>query len=190
MRTLILKIGLLSCTVIPGIAQDKGKGELAVSFGILPTEHVAAEVFSIFFLALLGEQPDKKIDHGTFAFSYKYRVSKKVAVGACGAYNAFAFDDTVMDWPDTDPRAKTFTFAGEANLYYLKKTNLDLYGSLGAGMFVSWQRAYDGVSQKNYVSPTLHCTAFGMRVGKDVGGFLELGYGFKGMVNGGLSFRF
>lgn len=190
MKTFIYQIVLLAFTIFPSIAQDKGKNEIEVSFGILPTEHVAAELFSIFFLALLGDHPDKKLDGGAFAFAYKYHVSEKVAVGASSAYNAFAYDNTAIDWPDIDLRSKTFSLAGEANLYYLKKTNVNLYGALGVGFFASWQRRYDGISQASYVSPTLHFTPFGVRVGQNVGGFLELGYGFKGMVNGGLSVRF
>ena len=33
-------------------------------------------------------------------------------------------------------------------------------------------------------------TPFGMRIGRKLGGFLELGYGYKGIFNFGCSYRF
>jgi len=35
-----------------------------------------------------------------------------------------------------------------------------------------------------------HISPFGIRIGRQFAGYLEVGYGYKGIVNGGLAFRF
>lgn len=190
MKTFILQIVLMSCTLIPCIAQDKGKSELNIGFGIMPTEDVAAEIFTVFFLALSGRLPDKEVNDFAFSLSYKYHLSERFSLGASGAYNAAAHETRFFKWIDNGPRPRTLAIAAETNFFYLKRPRVNLYASMGAGFFGSWTNEYDGISETSYMSPTLHYSPIGVRVGKDVGGFVELGYGFKGLVNGGLSIRF
>ncbi|MCF0049362.1 hypothetical protein LXM25_04790 [Dyadobacter sp. LJ53] len=190
MRALILQIVLLGSTIIPCTAQDKGKSELTISFGIMPAEDVAAEFLTIFFLALAGRFPEGKLDDNAFALAYKYHVSERFSLGASGAYNASAQETRFFKWYDNEPRPKTLAIAAESNFFYLKRPKINLYSSMSAGFFGSWKNEYNGISNTSFISPTLHYSPVGIRVGRDTGGFVELGYGFKGLVSGGLSIRF
>ncbi|MCF2489871.1 hypothetical protein [Dyadobacter sp. CY347] len=190
MRTLILQIAFLSCTIIPCIAQDKGKSELAMSFGIMPTEDILSEFFMTALLTMAGRLPEKNFDDRAFALTYKYHLTERFALGASVAYNAAAHETRFLNWSDYDPRPKTVSFAVESNFFYLKRPKVNLYASMAGGFFASSKKAYDGISDETQILPTLHYSPIGVRVGKGVAGFVELGYGFKGMVNGGLSIRF
>jgi len=44
-------------------------------------------------------------------------------------------------------------------------------------------------STDNISLPNFHLTGVGLRVGKSFGGFAEFGFGYKGIVNMGLSYQ-
>jgi len=80
-----------------------------------------------------------------------------------------------------------------ASFHYLRGEVIGLYSSLAGGLAVNWDEA-------NYVDepstsdtralPAFQITPIGMRVGKSVGAFLELGFGYRGMAILGLSYDF
>lgn len=42
---------------------------------------------------------------------------------------------------------------------------------------------------ENFHQPAFHLTVIGLRFGDKVGGFLEMGSGYRGLISGGISFR-
>lgn len=47
-----------------------------------------------------------------------------------------------------------------------------------------------GIYPVEDIVTTTYIAPVGIRFGKDFGGFMEMGYGYKGMLNAGLSLRF
>jgi len=89
------------------------------------------------------------------------------------------------------------TFAVEPKFNYVAKPAFQLYGYLGLGAtiinFGSVKTFTNGDQPKaNSSIPhfNAHFTPIGMRFGKDIGGFLEFGYGYKGIFNAGVSYCF
>ncbi len=93
---------------------------------------------------------------------------------------------------------KSVTVAVELNYIYKIKKYLDVYTFIGTGpAFVT----LTNTSVSSVISPggkvtesrsdgfVFHYSPVGVRVGGRIGGFAELGYGYKGLLSGGLSVR-
>ena len=93
---------------------------------------------------------------------------------------------------------KAVTIAVELNYIYRIRKYVDIYTFIGAGP------AFKTAVTTNVASPisvdgqakttksedlVFHYTPLGVRVGGRIGGFAELGFGYKGLLSGGLSLR-
>lgn len=89
---------------------------------------------------------------------------------------------------------RAFTVAPELRLAYSRKPFVNFYALLGLGStFVVERVENDATNQKitmndNYF--TFQVTPFGVKVGKTLSGFAELGYGYKGIMRVGASYKF
>jgi len=99
----------------------------------------------------------------------------------------------------------TYTLSGEALFAYKKKDNFMFYGYLGFGAcYFNEVYTYnaDAVGSPHlpqlpsnpYKYSDVHWTAqvtpLGLRFGEEVAGFLEFGFGYKGLISGGISVMF
>jgi len=98
-------------------------------------------------------------------------------------------------------RKRNLTVAMEARYCYYEREKLRMYASAGLGFHAFMQATEFRVIQNGFTyaiesneqlggGPAYHINAFGARYGGKAGVFLEAGYGYKGMLNGGLSVRF
>ncbi len=89
---------------------------------------------------------------------------------------------------------RAFTVAPELRLAYGRKPLVNFYALLGLGSTFAFERVEnDATGQKitmndNYF--TFQVTPFGIRLGKKLSGFAELGYGYKGIMRLGASYKF
>ena len=129
-------------------------------------------------------------DFETGTISYgnpEYRINGTGYSGNAGRYNVAAY-----------------TVAVEGMLTYMRHESVMLYGCLGVGV-TSVQYKYTIFDNAPHGSPVqvssnpynaqlttvnLQLTGFGIRVGNKVAGFLEVGLGYKGLLNAGISARF
>ncbi|MCE7067429.1 outer membrane beta-barrel protein [Dyadobacter sp. CY326] len=126
---------------------------------------------------------------GVFA-SYKYFVSDRLAIGGTTGFNKNVSESVfwLRDFTTTDSRI--LTMAGEVSWFFFKKPGIKLYAMAGLG-FYSIQSSLDNFSTSTRTyGPTSQLTAFGVRFGNQLGVFTELGYGYKGIINTGLSIQF
>ena len=119
-----------------------------------------------------------------------------------GLGGIFAFDANSVEVYNENDRTQMrtinrryMTFAVEPIFNYVYKPSWQLYGYLGLGTtIVSFADAtFDNgtkvnVSRVPYIN--VHVTPIGVRFGKEFGGFAELGYGYKGILNAGFTYRF
>ena len=133
--------------------------------------------------------------------TYRYWFAEHFGLGG-----VFAFDyNSVKVYNGADPKDQSvqmrnvnryyMTFAAEPTFNYVYKPTWQLYGYLGLGAtIVTFSSAtfsdgtHANVSRVPYIN--LHLTPLGMRFGNEFGGFFEFGYGYKGIINAGLSYRF
>ncbi|MFI5195575.1 MAG: hypothetical protein ACHQD8_00660, partial [Chitinophagales bacterium] len=99
-----------------------------------------------------------------------------------------------------------FTIASEVSITYRNEDDLRIYTTVGIGAIfkqetdVYQQQAFYGGNYvpaaqgtqvpDNSTKLTGYYSPFGMRFGGNLGGFIELGIGYKGMLNGGISYMF
>ncbi len=84
------------------------------------------------------------------------------------------------------------TVMPKADIYYVNRELFSLYSGLAAG--VSHSFCHTNYSNRfdqsfNYFSVAYQLNALGIRVGKDIAGYVEFGFGYQGMVNLGISAR-
>ena len=92
--------------------------------------------------------------------------------------------------------ASFLSFVPEMTFCYLDTRNdlirVRLYGAVSYGVSVldDLNRKPGAADQSGLKPWGFQATPFGMRIGRQVAGFIEIGLGYKGLVHGGLAVRF
>jgi hypothetical protein len=172
-------------------AQTMSRNEVQIGAGIYANEHVAMDMLENFVRSLFGSEP-KTLEPKTMAnLSYYYRVKPKIAVGMGIGYNSAEYRGMHEKANKPGYRTKTAVMAFEMKLYYKEKDNVSLYGGAGFGNFYRQDQLISYPDQTySDTAITFQITPLGIRLGKRVGAFVELGYGYKGIANVGVSGRF
>ena len=175
------------------------KQEVYAGLGLLNDNQMIAMVSDVLVTVLtLGYAVEPGSYYALTPFlGYRYCFTKRFSLGGI-----FAFDfNSVKVYDSNNPEKKRevnryyLTFAVEPKFNYLSKPSLQLYGYFGLGAtIVNFSNAIfdDGteaeISRVPYINA--HFTPIGVRFGKEFGGFVELGYGYKGILNAGFSYQF
>lgn len=99
----------------------------------------------------------------------------------------FQYDNAI---PDQHSSANYLSFMGRLDVKYIKKGMVRLYSSIGAGVCSrSAERTDNGVESTNQsTGACLQITPLGIRVGQKIAVWGEVGFGFRGIICGGLAF--
>ena len=138
--------------------------------------------------------------YGDFHLSYKYRVSKRILVGAAIMYapmKTTVLNRTSLEGENKkkmgDLRYHIFTVAPEMNVLYIANPTFKMYGNFGVGFtfgMIHFKNVANETNHKWSKYFNYHIAPVCFRFGSNVGGFIELGWGYKGIVNGGVFFNF
>lgn len=173
----------------PVNAQDQGRAEINIGAGMMATENAFADAIILSLSALINDPEDVRVTGAAWSITYKYYVSEKIAVGGSSVYNPSP-DQWIPDFSKNDEwKRRSLTTAGEVTYFWTKHRAFQFYANAGAGFFVKRKTLYEMQSETNF-GYTFQVTPAGLRVGDQVGLFMELGYGYKGVFSGGLSMRF
>lgn len=125
---------------------------------------------------------------------YKYRVANRFGVGGLFAFdyatsNAVYADDKIGDFKKIH-----YTLAAEADFIYLNFEKFKMYALAGVGvtMYNLNFKAGDAIykdDSKSLFYPTFQLSPVGIKYGERFGGFLELGFGYRGILNVGMFYR-
>jgi hypothetical protein len=194
MKNFLLKITALLLISLSGSAQDMGKSQIEVSYGVFSNEELAYDLINkvIDVFASSDNQPFKKRSGSVFV-TYKYFTLERLAFGATTGYNKYERTDYFTNGNFVSHQNKTLTVSGEANFYYLKTGGISLYVMGGMGYFHTHSAITStgqGPIQGKLNGVAIQITPVGIRYGKSFGGFAELGLGYKGMVNFGVNVKF
>ena len=155
---------------IPRTHAQRGKSEIAVSYGY----------YSIY--SLVNGSPFSA-SSGVPTLTYRYYINKNVTLGMSVGYENISND------------ASFLTFAPEMTFCYLDTRHdlvrVRLYGALSYGISVLDDLSVTpGNTDRSGPKPyAFQATPLGIRLGRQVAGFLELGIGYRGIVHGGLEVR-
>lgn len=173
------------------IAQLPNRHEIQIGGGAYANEAVVTDVLENFVRSLFRVGP-KSIEPKTMGtLSYYYRIKPKVALGLGFGYNSSQYRGMHEKSNKPGYQTKTAVMAFEMKFFYQEKDNVSIYGAAGFGNFYR-QDQMTSYPDENYsdAAITFQATPLGIRLGKKVGAFVEIGYGYKGIVNLGLSGRF
>lgn len=174
-------------------AQDS-KHDISVSYGVLTNDQFL-DFYSDLFIDIftLGyETTDNTKELGGIFITYK-NIAHKFNWGITAGYDAILSSD-IKD-KDTlvgKGYSNRITIALEGDYRYINKDIFQMYSGLGLG-YTFRKDTYNpdiGPEQTNNINHfNFQLTAVGVRFGKSLGGFMELGFGYKGILNFGLSYQ-
>ncbi|MDR0798973.1 MAG: hypothetical protein LBN18_04345 [Dysgonamonadaceae bacterium] len=193
---LMLTLGLLiiHCSAQSTESAFTKQHEITGGVGLVSDAQVLSVLGDLFASALTAGYV---IEPGTYNvlspnLNYRYWLSDRFALGASYTFDyntvRVRHDNTpnvAANWKDHSRLFHTFAIEGVYN--YVSKPSWQFYGMLGAGVTIVH---ISDVPVETWVGPNFQLSPFGMRFGKDIGGFFELGYGYKGILNAGISYRF
>lgn len=129
---------------------------------------------------------DEKITDylGAFSFGYRHEFKKRWGIGGTIVIERF---DLSTDTSPND-RMNAFYIMPDGRYYYLSNKRFKLYSGINAGIAVIDEKE----DNNSTLSATFafHVNLIGVRVGRKLGAFCDLGVGYRGTVNLGASFRF
>ena len=161
---------IMTCFASRSFAQ-RGKSEISVGYGY----------YSIY--SLYNGSPFSA-SSGVPVITYRYYINKNVTLGMGIGY------ENISTW------GSFLTFAPEMTFCYLDTRDdlirVRLYGALsyGISVFDDLTRTAGEADRSGPWASGFQATPLGVRLGRQVAGFIELGVGYKGIVHGGLSVRF
>ena len=131
---------------------------------------------------------------GPVFLGYRRYLTKNLALSVAASYSEFTNEYKASDNPKILFTAKNSFVTGMAflDLYYVNSESFQMYSGGGVG-FVNVSQTITDTSSTSSGQKSIaafQVTAAGFRFGKDFGGFLELGYGFHGILNAGVSYKF
>lgn len=136
-------------------------------------------------------------------FAYRYNLSQKWNIGLSAQFrsygqriieNVVSNDGKVISENIGERVVNSTNVSIESQYFYFRKPALAMYSGVGLGFdFKNRQLTYNEQAadpNPDYYdisnSPNFHITAIGIQAGKRIGGFAEVGFGYKGIVQLGI----
>lgn len=157
------------------------------------------EGFSSGFAASITGYSKKSFNEknsGMWGLGYKYHFNNRLNVGVDIGLLTASKDTELSKTNDTytvHRKTNFFLVMPTIQYSYLNKEIIQLYGNLGTGLlsYSVKENKDDGTNYSdNYTSFAFQLNPIGIRVGKQFAGYAELGFGFKGIINVGASYKF
>ncbi|MFP4488176.1 MAG: hypothetical protein ACLFN1_02630 [Bacteroidales bacterium] len=168
--------------------------EFTVGVGFVTTDQVLGVFIDIFrALGTLGNVYSDNVNYtGALYLNYKYFFTPRFAAGL-SVLTDKARGDLVNDDDQVlgSFNRRALTLAPEVSLSYVNRKSFRMYGMIGAGYTFGREKSTNDLGEDNYTSSYNHInfqlSPLGLRLGKQIGAFAEIGFGYKGILNIGIS---
>ena len=202
--SLLLMVSLLSTGLFAqkAPAVSYGNNELDLSYGLFTTPQfvdIFVDIFSAVF-SFGTYQQDNVHYTGGIILTYKHAFNDRWLLGFSTAYDGRSAD---LLNKDRDSKKGSYvssyiTPVVSFDYRYLMKEKVQLYSGIGLGAtflnehnkVINPDTNEEETSDNNQVFFDFQVNLIGVRVGKKLAGFAELGFGYKGIINGGISYQF
>lgn len=186
------KLFLITAIILSSNLIFAQQNTVSLGYGAASTEQIGATfamVFSSLFVNVFGEDVDweKESGFGPVALSYHRTLESfdRFSWGGSAVFESAKFVD--KNSTNSKMSYSAITIAPEGKIKYLDPAKpFNMYGLLGAGVTIL------NVSTSDKAVPHFNAqiTPLGFEYGNNFKGFLELGVGYKGIIHGGISYRF
>lgn len=193
MKKIVVLI-IIAALAFPADAQFE-KHEISASYGLVTVDQVA-DIFAQVLISLFTLGNLEMDDHqysGAWFLSYKYGVTYRMDLGVTAGLDRVKGNLWWDDELEGTFRQSHYTMAAEMTYRWIKKDLVNMYSGIGIGYTFtnSYADLLNGESEDiNSGHVTGQLNLIGLRVGKKFGVFTEFGFGYKGIINLGASYKF
>ncbi len=174
-------------------AQEEKTNTVSLSYGVASTDDFV-DLFGNIFTSIVGLTTNSGVSSGAISLNYSRNVNKMLQLGGTFAYQQSTADAYIFGSYVGKDNRYYLTIALEGRIVYLTKPIFKLYSGAGVGYTIAKGEIQRSDKQPNTTEDFSHfnfqVTGVGFRVGKDLAGIAEVGFGYKGIVNAGVSYRF
>ena len=199
MKNIFIIIVVLFFLVPVSNAQSDFSNEIKVGYGTISSNRIVGFFGDILvYPGTLGtlEYDDYQL-LGTLFLEYNHSFNNWFELGGIFAYERIsknAYSNSVILGKETN---NIYTIGVQAGFNYLDKEVVKLYSQLGLAYTFTANSFNEELENSNvkldkdiFHSFNFHVSAIGVRVGKQFGVSAELGFGYKGIANIGIGYRF
>lgn len=193
MKKLVLLL-LLAIFILPVNAQFE-KHEISASYGLVTTDQIVDliedVIISIFTLG--NFEKDDYSYSGALFLTYKYGITYRLEIGGTLGMDRVQGNLLWNDELQGNFRESHTTLALELTYRWVKQDFINLYSGFGSGYTFTnnYAELLTGETETiNTGHPAIQMNLLGLRLGKKIAVFTELGFGYKGIINFGASFKF
>lgn len=168
--------------------------EFSAGAGFITTDQILSVFIDIVrTLGSLGNVQSDNVNYtGALYFNYKYYFTPRLA-GGLSVVTDKARGDLVNNDDEVlgSFKRRAFTIAPELSLSYINSKSFRMYGLIGAGYTFGSEKSTNELGEENYTAGYNHfnfqVSPLAFRLGRQVGAFAEIGFGYKGILSAGIS---
>lgn len=170
--------------------------DLSLSYGLGTIDQIADIIEDVLLITItLGTFAKTDMQPGGAPFlTYHYSRNSRFGFGfALGGYRTEGTLLNNITDEEVGPYTETnYIGALEIDYRWVMKKGFQLYSGAGVGIRLRQGEYTSGLETdtRSQTLPTFHVNLLGLRVGGKVGFFAEAGFGYKGIVCGGLNAQF
>jgi hypothetical protein len=173
------------------------KNEITLGYGCITGLEMANSLISIWPAIGISIGKDSIKDYtnsfyGVADLEYLRYVNPWIRVGASFSVNPISTVIRTKSGRELTWTYYVFSLMPRVDFIYVRKGILSMYSGVQAGAaFIFWQDKQGSSTSTDFgVEPAFHVNIFGVRVGKEIGAFMEWGVGYRGTFNIGVSGKF
>ncbi|HCY41387.1 MAG TPA: hypothetical protein DHV48_08545 [Prolixibacteraceae bacterium] len=199
-KAVILSLTSFILLINIGYSQTR-QNEFSFSYGLYSSNGAWIETFgqsrvSAFTLGIFSLEPENIRETGPVLISYKHVLNSRFGLGIIAGITHVKYDLKessifTKEYTTTNVNRSNLTLAPEFDFRYLFRGNFNLYSLIGLGFTFVDNNNTPALSVANKPDHFgFHLSVIGIRFGKELGGFIELGTGYKGLINFGINYQF
>jgi hypothetical protein len=173
------------------VNNDSSRSEIFAGYGVYTTMDLALNMQYLITLPMAwGADVYEPHYTGAFFCGYQNRVSERVRLSTTYSYEQIRL--VGINTPDSKT-GNCFSILGGVKLKYNNiMSRVDFYGRLDIGMMMFNAEQVDNIEKNKSTAFafTFQLSPLCLRIGKQIGGFFEFGFGNLGTFNFGIDYRF
>jgi len=189
---------LASLIVFLALAQlGAAQGEFVAGYGIYSSSEMGKDPFkpsTNSITTLSGDYNTHTSGMGPWVIGYKYNLGKHLSFGFMGVVSTFTtnyFGDKLVEDIKVDSKQSVYTNQLSTLIKvaysWFRIKNLTLYSSCSGGLcYGNFKNSSENIRTER-LTPAYQVNLLGVRAGGRLGTYLELGYGYVGIANVGVS---
>jgi hypothetical protein len=185
----LLALSLLVVSSATVCAQDY-RHEVSVGVGVGTIMDMAgAFMLPIYLIYSMGTVREEVVAKPALTVYYRYHASRLISVGGNFAYQKFDRELYFLDETVSKNSINYYTFMGRVDFNYVRTRLVRMYSGIAFGLYNASESG-ERIEDNSETRVGLQVNAVGLRVGKQLAGYLELGFGFNGILAAGITYEF